>query len=107
MDIEAILQHLVSSISTLASASITWAGLRFALSRMNFSIFKLTFKKALNNPNEYDATMCMNQLMIEVNRPNEELIKNIVKGCMNAIQREGENIKKIRALMVVTAYPDT
>lgn len=67
---------------------------------MNFAIFKLTFKKALNNPNEYEATLCMNQLMIEVNRPNEELIKNIIKGCMNAIQREGENIKKIRALMV-------
>ena len=67
---------------------------------MNFLIFKMTFKKALNCPNDYDAALCMNQLMIEVNRPNEELIKNILKGCFNCIQRQGENIKKIRALMV-------
>ena len=69
---------------------------------MNFAIFKLTFKKALNSPNEYDAALCMNQLMIEVNRPNEDLIKNILKGCFNTIQRPGENIKKIRALMVLS-----
>ena len=71
---------------------------------MNFAIFKLTFKKALNTPNSYDANMCMNQLMIEVNRSNTELIHNILKGCFNSIQKQGENIKKIRALMVLTAH---
>ena len=67
---------------------------------MNIAIFKLTFRKAINTPNAIDANMCMNQLMIEVNRPNEEIIKNIIKGCYNTIQRTGENVKKIRALMV-------
>ena len=68
---------------------------------MNFAIFKLTFKKALNTPNDYDAALCMNQMMIEVNRPNEEIVRNILKGCFNTIQRQGDNMRKIRALMVV------
>lgn len=67
---------------------------------MNFMIFKMTFKKALNTPNDYDSTMCMNQLMIEVNRSNEQLIQNILKGCFNTLRAVGENLKKIRALMV-------
>ena len=60
----------------------------------------MTFKKALNTANEYDATMCINQLMIEVHRSNDTIILNILKGCYNTIQRTGENVKKIRALMV-------
>lgn len=67
---------------------------------MNFLIFKMTFKKALSTPNDYDSTMCMNQLMIEINKSNETLILNILKGCFNTLLAAGENLKKMRALMV-------
>lgn len=73
---------------------------------MHFMIFKMTFKKALNTPNDYDSAMCMNQLMIEVNKSDDALIQNIIKGCYNTIIAKGDNLRKIRALMVDRRHVD-
>lgn len=73
---------------------------------MHFTIFKMTFKKALNTPNDYDSAMCMNQLMIEVNKSDHTLIGNILKGCFNTVAAKGDNLRKIRCLMVDCCLSD-
>ena len=65
------------------------------------NVFKMSFKGALTTQDEYNLSMRLKQIDIELLKENEAVVKATVAGCFNVIAGNGPNLSKIRALMVL------